>query len=52
VRTAGLRCIDLTPPPREPREGDAFFLQEGHLNALGSERVGRELFEVLSPDGC
>jgi hypothetical protein len=49
---ARLRCIDLTPTLREPREGDAFFLQEGHLNALGSERVGRELFEVLSPDGC
>jgi len=47
----GLRCIDLTPALRRPRDGPAFFLREGHLNALGSEIVAEALHDALV-DGC
>jgi hypothetical protein len=48
---AGLRCVDLTPALRAPRDQPAFFLREGHLGPFGSELVARELHAALG-GGC
>jgi hypothetical protein len=45
------RCIDLTPALRALRDQPAFFLQEGHLNELGSALVAAALHAALG-DRC
>ena len=42
-----IRFVDLTPALREERTEPAFFLREGHLNALGSAIVANRLLEVI-----
>ena len=46
-----LRCLDLTPALRAPRNQPAFFLHEGHLARFGSALVARELHAALN-EGC
>jgi len=43
-----VRFVDLTPALRERRAAPAYFLREGHLNALGSAIVANTLHEAVS----
>lgn len=45
--TERLRFVDLTPALRERRTAPAYFLREGHLNALGSEIVANALLGAV-----
>ncbi len=45
---AQLDCFDLTSALRAPRDQPAFFLHEGHLNAVGSSLVAVALHEALA----